>query len=392
LAVAAIERIEAHAIGLGGAGYAWAGDLAESHVVTTFVRVFDEAGSEGVGATASYTERAFDLSVLESLGPLILAALERDSSHAHALAVDVRRRPLPTAPGAHSALDIAFWDLAAKRAGVPLYQLLGGEATRIRAYGSSPFFGQVDTYLSMVEELQQVGLRGIKFHAWCEPNRDLELISAISDTHRGGPTSFMLDAEQRYDRRSALRVARALDEEGWEWLEAPLDDHDIPGYRELRRRVVVPVMCSGNWLWRPPQVLAAISAEAWHAVHFDVTVAGGITSARTLLALAAAAALPVELQSWGHTVIQAANLHVAVAGGRTHWFELALPYEAYETAVLDPIRPDADGFVSAPTGPGLGVEIDWEHIASIALASRSWRKRAGAGDPDGSKTSQEERE
>ena len=57
---------------------------------------------------------------------------------------------------------------------------------------------------------------------------------------------MMHDAEQRYDRHSALRVARELDAMGFAWLEAPLPDQDLEGYAELRRRTGVPILAGGN--------------------------------------------------------------------------------------------------------------------------------------------------
>jgi L-alanine-DL-glutamate epimerase-like enolase superfamily enzyme len=347
--------------------------MPDPHTVTTIVRLHDTAGHEGVGATASYTERAPDLSVLETLGPLILAVLGRRPSLMESFAREFERLPLPTAPGARSALDIALWDLAARQCGLPLYELLGGASDRLLAYASSPFLGDVDSYLAWVSQCRDAGFRAVKLHGWGDPQRDVELLRAVHASHGDAAMGLMLDAEQRYERRSAVGVALAMQEMGCEWLEAPINDHDLGGYRELRQRVVVPILCSGNWLWRPSEVLAGIGGEAWDALRFDVTVAGGITAGRKLMGLAEAAGLPVELQSWGHTVIQVANLHLALAFGRSRYFEASVPHARYEAAVANPIQLDPDGFVKALPGPGLGVEIDWEQIAALSVASREWK-------------------
>lgn len=350
----------------------WTADLPHPHTVTTIVRLHDEAGNEGVGATASYTERAPDLSVLETLGPLVLAVLGRRPSLMESFAREFDRLPLPTAPGARSALDIAVWDLSARQWGLPLHELLGGASDRLLAYASSPFLGDLDAYVASVAEWREAGFRAVKLHGWGDSERDVKLLNAVNASRGDGTIALMLDAEQRYDRSSAVRVARAMEEMGCEWLEAPINDHDLGGYRELRHRVAMPILCSGNWLWRPSEVLAAIGAEAWDALRFDVTVAGGFTAGRRLMALAEAAGLPVELQSWGHTLIQVANLHLALACGRSRYFEAPVPRAGYEVAVDNPIRVDSGGFVRAPSGPGLGVEVDWEQIAELALASRDW--------------------
>ena len=129
---------------------------------------------------------------------------------------------LPLLPGAQSALDIALWDIAAQRAGVPLHQLLGGARTRLPAYASTPLLANADAYVAFVGDLLERGFRAVKFHAWCEADRDLEMLRKVHAAHGGSGMAMMHDAEQRYDRHSALRVARELDAMGFRWLEAPL--------------------------------------------------------------------------------------------------------------------------------------------------------------------------
>src|SRR5262249_49189045 len=157
----------------------------------------------------------------------------------------------------------------------------------------------IDAYLKVTGELREQGLRGVKFHAWSEPEQDLALLKAVDSAYGDGETEFMLDVEQRYNRISALTVAREMWRMGCAWLEAQLDDHDLLGYQELRRKVDLPILCSGNWIWQLPQVLGAIHAGTWDTLHFDATVCGGITAGRKLIALAEAGGLGVELQSWG---------------------------------------------------------------------------------------------
>ena len=288
-----------------------------------------------------------------------------------ALWYELQDLALPVLPTAQSALDIALWDLVAKRAGLPLFELLGGARRRIPAYASTPLLGGVDEYVTLVGRLSELGFRAIKFHAWCEPDRDLEMLRAVHSAHAGSGLQLMHDAEQRYDRRSALRVGLELAEMQFTWLEAPLPDLDVDGYAELRRRVRVPILPGGNTIIDLRDVERALRSEAWDAVRFDVAVAGGITPGRKLAALGEAAGLWTELQSWGYTLIQAANLHLGLAVGSTGFFESPVPYEPYEFGVTNPIRIDDDGFVSPPAGPGLGIDVDWQEVDASTFASFS---------------------
>jgi L-alanine-DL-glutamate epimerase-like enolase superfamily enzyme len=363
-----IDRIEVRAVGPDVKRFKW-GELPEQYATLIIVRIFDKDGLEGIGATPAYSSGQFDISILETLRPLVPRLLGEEALSPEALWYKLHDYVLPQAPGAISAIDIALWDISAKRAQMPLYQLLGGARRRMPAYASTELFDSVSAYVDSVYELREMGFGAVKFHAWNIPERDLEMLRAVHAQHRDSGMTFMHDAEQRYDRVSALRVAREVDEMGLRWLEAPLNDFDLEGYRELRRRVKTPILPAGNSILDIHAVAEALRGEPWDALRFDVAVAGGITSARKLVGLAHAHGMSAELQSWGNTLIQAANLHAALGLERSSYFELPVPYEPNEYGVLNHIRPTKDGFVEAPTGPGLGIEVDWEQMAASTIAS-----------------------
>jgi L-alanine-DL-glutamate epimerase-like enolase superfamily enzyme len=335
----------------------------------TIVRLADEDGIEGTGATPSYSTDRFDLAMLESVRLIVPRILGRDPELRERLWYDLDDLTLPVLPGARAALDIALWDLVARRAGVPLYRLLGGARERLPGYASTPLLADAGAYVEFVAEMRAQGFGAVKFHAWCEPERDLAMLRAVHAAHGGSGLELMHDAEQRYDRRSARAVGAELAEMGFAWLEAPLPDIDLDGYRDLRRRVDVPILPGGNTIIGLQQVGQALRLEPWDAVRFDVTIAGGFTPARKLAGLAEAWGLRVELQSWGYTLIQAANLHLGLAVEHAGHFELPVPPEPYEYGVHTPFRVGRDGFVAAPTQPGLGVEVDWERMRAATLAS-----------------------
>lgn len=364
-----IDRIEALAVGPDVERMGWADELPPQHATLTIVRVFDGDGHEGVGATPSYSTGRFDLSMLESLRLIAPRVVGRDPELRERIWYDLDDLTLPVLPGARAALDIALWDLVAQRARLPLYRLLGGARDRLVAYASTPMLADAGEYVDFIARMRSDGFRAVKIHAWCEPDRDLEMLRAVHAAHGDAGIGLMHDAEQRYDRRSAVRVGRELDALGFEWLEAPLPDVDLDGYRELRRRVHVPILPGGNTIVEIPEVSRALRMEPWDAVRFDVTIAGGFTPARKLAGLAEGWGLRVELQSWGYTLIQAANLHFGLAYEHTGYFELPVPPEAYEYGIANPYRIGSDGYVQAPTEPGLGVVVDWKLMHAAAVGS-----------------------
>src|SRR4029078_8381580 len=98
---------------------------------------------------------------------------------------------------------------------------------------------------------------------------------------------FMLDVEMRYSPRDAYRAARVLEELDFEGFEAPLLDTDLQGYRELRRRVNIPIIPAGNWLLAPGLIEAAIRMGCWGSVRVDTTSVGRVHPAGAITAVGA---------------------------------------------------------------------------------------------------------
>ncbi len=104
----------------------------------------------------------------------------------------------------------------------------------------------------------------------------------------------------------------------------------------------------------------------WDALRTEVAHLGGVTPALALSALAADRGLDVEWVSYGMPLLQTANLHVMLAGGRTSYFEQAWPAEPWCYGVVDPLVA-TDGAIAAPPGAGLGIELDADAIARATL-------------------------
>jgi L-alanine-DL-glutamate epimerase-like enolase superfamily enzyme len=74
------------------------------------------------------------------------------------------RRVFPYPPQALAVIDCALWDLAGKAAGLPVYKMLGGAQSSIKAYTSTPMLGSVEEYLEWVQTAVDRGFQGVKFH------------------------------------------------------------------------------------------------------------------------------------------------------------------------------------------------------------------------------------
>ena len=270
-----IDNVEVRVVSPRGERYTWSHDLPEQYMTITLVRIRTDDGAEGIGGVGNYTSYCSDRYTAETLRHLIPLLPGMDPMLPEDVRNRLRPRVFPITPAALGVIDIALWDLMGKVAKLPLYQLLGGSRHRIRSYASTPLLPDVTAYLQFVDDLIEQGFRAIKFHTWCLPDRDLELARAVRKSHPGQDVVFMLDVENNYDRRSALRVAQELEDLGFGWFEAPFPDCDLEGYSELTRRVKIPILPSGNWIQDLPTFSSALSRHAWTSARTDATMIGG---------------------------------------------------------------------------------------------------------------------
>ena len=132
------------------------------------------------------------------------------------------------------------------------------------------------------------------------------------------------------------------------------------------------VISGGNSLPHPHLIEYGLKHGCWNRSRFDVTSIGGFTNAMKVMQFSQAQNSLAEVQSWGYTLTQAANLHIMLAHKNCHYFEQAAPYEKYEFGAKQVFRPDSDGYIQAPTKPGLGVDLDWEILTPFIYQSRKF--------------------
>src|SRR5882672_10570854 len=131
-----IDRVEVRVVAPKVPRYTWSHDLPEQYMTNTLVRIYTDAGVEGMGGVTNYTSFDYDRYTAETLRHLVPILLGRDPFQRETLWRDLRPRAFPLAPGAMAAIDIALWDLLGKVAELPLYRLLGPARDKMPAYAS----------------------------------------------------------------------------------------------------------------------------------------------------------------------------------------------------------------------------------------------------------------
>jgi L-alanine-DL-glutamate epimerase-like enolase superfamily enzyme len=264
-----------------------------------------------------------------------------------------------------SGADIALWDLAGKRCGLPVHQLLGrtldgtpggraGVSVRAYASGLGPreFEGHVESALAR-------GYTAFKLKVGFGRDLDLANLRTIRGLIGDG-ARLMIDANQGWrDAAEALAHLRLYAEFGPEFIEEPVPADQLPDLRRIREASVMPV-AGGENVYGRTGFRTALEARALDIVQPDLTKVGGLTEARAACDMAAAWGLPYAPHMYGTAVGLAASLQLmaAVPGGLV--MEVDSTANPFVTDLLAEscFRFEAGRFHLDGEGPGLGIELN----------------------------------
>ena len=261
------------------------------------------------------------------------------------------------------AIDIALWDIAGKLTGLPVHQLLGSYRSKIPAYASSPVYQSAEAYVNEALTIKGSGWAAYKIHPPTQWEFDIEVCEAVRNSV-GDDYRLMLDSTWSYRYEEALRVGLAIQDIGFYWYEDPLVDDDMLSYVKLRQKLNIPIMATEYAPGGHPASYGPwIVNQATDFLRGDVAVKGGLTPCLKTARLAECFHMNYEVHHGGNSHNNFANLHLIMAIKNCEYFEVLLPDASQKYAVINDLKVGADGFVQAPKGPGIGVEIDFELIA-----------------------------
>jgi L-alanine-DL-glutamate epimerase-like enolase superfamily enzyme len=248
-----------------------------------------------------------------------------------------------------AAIDVALWDLKARRAGLPLAKLLGAHRDSVRCYNTSGGFlhEPIERVLDNATAALAEGIGGIKLKVGHpSPAVDLSRVRALRE-HVGAGVPLMVDANQQWDRPTAQRIGRALEEFGLVWIEEPLDAYDVEGHARLAASLDTAI-ATGEMLSSVAEHDELIRHGAADVIQPDAPRIGGITQFLRLATLAEHR----NLQLAPHFAMEI-HLHLAAAYPHEPWVEhFDWLYPLFEERLE--IR---DGRMLLPRRPGLGVTL-----------------------------------
>lgn len=285
------------------------GGIADStHSITHWgapgVAIHTDVGHVGYGFSGTHahlpTDRLIVDCILHAFGPLLMGEDPREvralweKMHKQSEIYWVGRSGITHL--ALGAIDIALWDLKAKDAGLPLWKLLGGSASKnVEAYNTDggwinwPIETLVSDCRRMVEE---EGYRAVKIKvAGPDPAEDLRRIEAVRSA-LGPQVRIMTDANGRWSLPQAIQTASRLVDFDITWIEEPIAFDDVTGHRRLAETISTPIAL-GEQLYLAAQFRDFIAVGAVHYVQPDVVRLAGVTEFWQVADLAHSYHLPV---------------------------------------------------------------------------------------------------
>ncbi|WP_433182875.1 L-talarate/galactarate dehydratase [Actinoallomurus sp. CA-150999] len=323
-----------------------------TEVAFLFAEIGTEGGHEGIGF--GYSKRAGgpgQFAHAKEIAPVLIGEDPSDIGKIWTKLVwagaSVGRSGLSTQ--AIAAIDVALWDLKAKRASLPLAKLLGAHRDSVRCYNTSGGFlhTPIEQVLENADASLARGIGGIKIKVG-QPDSSLDLkrLEAVRE-HLGDDVPLMVDANQQWDRPTAQRIGRALERFGLVWIEEPLDAYDAEGHAALARSLDTPI-ATGEMLTSVAEHWELIRLDAADVIQPDAPRIGGITQFLKLAALADHR----HLQLAPHFAMEI-HLHLAAAYPHEPWVEHFEWLEPLFNERLE-IR---DGRMHLSGRPGLGFTL-----------------------------------
>ena len=335
-----------------------------------FVVVDTDEGIWGVGESNLTSRELAVMGFVEHLTPLLVG---QDPARIEYLwQVMFRGGFFPAdrvGASAIAAIDTALWDIAGKTLGVPVYRLLGGLVRdKVICYPHNR--GEDGSIEGLVESCQRTVEQGYTFVRWGLPTAGdvLEPGAAVRTTLRqmeavrlalGPEVEICIDVHTRLDPADATTLCRASEQYRPYFIEDPLRSEDTNAYRALRARTGVPIAAGEQFAskWEYRQL---IEEDLMDYARIDPTLGAGITESRKIANWCETHYINIVPHNPNGPVSAAACLHLCLACPNVGVLELPRPTGTALPDVFPVVPRFENGYLLAPTQPGLGVEFDRE--------------------------------
>lgn len=247
-----------------------------------------------------------------------------------------------------SAIDIALWDVAAQAAGLPLCDLLGGVRDAVAVYGSGGSLQlDMDELVAEAVAFAGLGYPAYKFKLGAGLDANLRRLRAVRAAV-GASFKLIVDGNQQWSPKEAVRVAHALAPQDVWWLEEPVNAQDIEGCAEVRQAAPMHI-ATGETNFGLAECARLLRQRAADVLMPNLQRVGGITGWRKVAAMAEMHGVPIASHVYAEI-----GVHLMCAVPNALTLEV-VPW--WPALFNEPLRIEA-GLARPPSRPGLGVTLN----------------------------------
>lgn len=330
---------------------------------TALVQVRTAAGHEGVAWSFAFGRGrvASLVRLIEDLAEAVVGndALCRESTWAMLAKRVGFIGPRGLAAIAMSTIDTACWDIAGQAAGQPVYRLLGGFRNAVETYASQGLWldRSLDELANEARALVEQGFRAVKMRAGSgDPVQDEVRVRVVREAI-GPDVGLMVDANQAWDLKQTLSMARRLEPYDLLWLEEPMPHTRVDDYRRAASQLPMP-LCTGESEYLKDDMLRLARAQAADYLMPDLMRMGGVTE----WVKVAHTCESFGLEITPHLFMEHST-HLAAACPNAVWQE----YQPWWQPIMARPIEVSDGRIVLSDQPGFGIELADDAVAHYAL-------------------------
>jgi len=267
---------------------------------------------------------------------------------------------------AKAMVEMAFWDLWSRYLEEPLWKILGGVREQVPVGVSLGVQKSLEETISKVGEHLEQGYRRIKLKI--KPGWDVQVVAAVRQAF---PNAHLtVDANSAYTL-SQVRDLAALDEFGLDYIEQPLAYDDILDHAKLQSKLMTPI-CLDESITSPQSARQALEIGAAGVINIKVARVGGHLSAKKVHDVAESFGRPVWMGGMLETGVgRAHNIHAATLANYVLPGDTSSASRYWEKDVINEPLEATGGLMPVPSGPGIGVSLDWDYIGKIRVGGFS---------------------
>jgi galactonate dehydratase len=356
------------------------------------VRIDTDEGLIGVGEA---TVEGKELAVAAAIGHLAEYLVGRDpmpTSDLWQAMYQAFWKGGPILMSALAGVDIALWDLKGKVLGRPIFDLLGGpvrskvlaythvrrpgviEGTRVNMWWEDP---SQDSSADVAVDLVKRGYLALKTGPFVEHGlvrdrgwltRTAERVAMIREAV-GPSIEIMIDLHGRLEPASAIRFAASVADYDVAWLEEPVPPENLDSLARVAQKTTIPI-ATGERLYTKADFWRLLQLKCVDFIQPDICHCGGITEFIRIASMAEACDVLIAPHNPLGPVATAASLQVGGAFRNCHIQEAKIDDVPWRTELTNPSMVPVDGYFSLPSGPGLGIEVDWESVKAHPYQSQ----------------------